>query len=233
MAATATGATDVYQDALANYLVSMARTVETSLDRALLAIRTLDIRLARAVFMAEPRLNEMEMIIDEHAVKLLRSPELSEEDVRQIVATLKINNDLERMGDLAVNLGHRVLTLSTMHGVDLPPELEPMTVSLRAMVGKSLGALIYRNVDLAQEVLQSDAEVDDYRDRLFEITLGTMSEQPAKISASVQVLLATRDLERIGDHCTNIAEDIFFWVRGLDVRHGRALRGGEDSSTAV
>ena len=85
MAAPATGTMEVYQDALANYLVSMARTVEVSLDRALLAVRTLDPRLARAVFMAEPRLNEMEMIIDEHAVKLLRSQDLSEEHIRQML----------------------------------------------------------------------------------------------------------------------------------------------------
>jgi phosphate transport system protein len=205
----------------------MARTTELSVNRALDALLTLDPRLVRAVFVTEPRLNEMEMI-DEHAVKLLRRQDLAEpafadEDIRQIVATLKVNNDLERMGDLAVSLGQRALSLSAMHVVEMPQEVEPMVTAVRAMVTKSLGALIYRNVDLAQEVLQSDAEVDDYRDRLFEIIVGSMAEKPVAIAASVQVLLATRHLERIGDHCTNIAEDIFFWVRELDVRHGRAL----------
>jgi phosphate transport system protein len=229
MSASATSTADVYQDALTNYLVSMARTTELSVNRALDALLKLDPDLARAVFVTEPRLNEMEMIIDEHAVKLLRregpaEQALSEEDIRQIVATLKVNNDLERMGDLAVNLGQRTLSLSAMHVVEMPQELEPMVTAVRAMVAKGLGALIYRNVDLAQEVLQSDAEVDDYRDRLFETIVGSMADEPVAIAASVQVLLATRHLERIGDHCTNIAEDIFFWVRGLDVRHGRALR---------
>ncbi len=211
-------------------LISMARTVEISLDRAIDAIRRIDPRLARAVFMTEPRLNEMEMIIDEHAVRLLRREGLSEEDIRQIVATLKVTNDLERMGDLAVNLGQRALALSVMRGVEFPPELEPMTVAVRAMVSKTLGASIYRNVDLAQEVLQSDADVDDYRDRLLETIVAGMSEKPMNIAASVQLLLATRHLERIGDHCTNIAEDIFFWVKGLDVRHGRAIRGAAGSA---
>jgi phosphate transport system protein len=234
MPASAIGNTDVYQDALTNYLVSMARTTELSVNRALDALLKLDPRLARAVFVTEPRLNEMEMIIDEHAVKLLgrKSPaeeSPSEEDIRQIVATLKVNNDLERMGDLAVSLGQRTLSLSAMHVVEMPQELEPMVTAVRAMVGKSLGALIYRNVDLAQEVLESDAEVDDYRDRLFETIVGSMMEKPVGIAASVQVLLATRHLERIGDHCTNIAEDIFFWVRGLDVRHGRALQAAQDA----
>lgn len=229
MPAPAICTTDVYQEALTNYLVSMARTTELSVNRALDALLTLDPRLSRAVFVTEPRLNEMEMIIDEHAVKLLQRQDLAqqalaEEDIRQIVATLKVNNDLERMGDLAVSLGQRALSLSAMHVVEMPQELEPMVTAVRAMVAKSLGALIYRNVDLAQEVLQSDAEVDEYRDRLFETIVASMAEKPGAIAASVQVLLATRHLERIGDHCTNIAEDIFFWVRGLDVRHGRALR---------
>jgi phosphate transport system protein len=235
MPASAIGATDVYHDALTNYLVSMARAVELSVNRALDAMLTLDPRLARAIFLNEPRLNEMEIIIDEHAVKLLRRKDLAEaafaeEDIRQIVATLKVNNDLERMGDLAVSLGQRALSLSAMHVVEMPQELEPMVTAVRAMVTKSLGTLIYRNVDLAQEVLQSDAEVDDYRDRLFETIAGSMAERPLAIAASVQVLLATRHLERIGDHCTNIAEDIFFWVRGLDVRHGRALQTAQDTT---
>jgi phosphate transport system protein len=238
MLASAIGATDVYQDALTNYLVSMARTTELSVNRALDALLTLDPRLARAVFVTEPRLNEMEMIIDEHAVKLLRreSPvgqPLSEEEIRQVVATLKVNNDLERMGDLAVSLGQRAISLSAMHVVEMPQELELMVTAVRAMVSKSLGALIYRNVDMAQEVLQSDAEVDDYRDRLFETIVAFMAEKPGAIAASVQVLLATRHLERIGDHCTNIAEDIFFWVRGLDVRHGRALQAAQIAPKAL
>jgi phosphate transport system protein len=238
MLASAIGATDVYQDALTNYLVSMARTTELSVNRALDALLTLDSRLARAVFVTEPRLNEMEMIIDEHAVKLLRreSPvgqPLSEEEIRQVVATLKVNNDLERMGDLAVSLGQRAISLSAMHVVEMPQELELMVTAVRAMVSKSLGALIYRNVDMAQKVLQSDAEVDDYRDRLFETIVALMAEKPGAIAASVQVLLATRHLERIGDHCTNIAEDIFFWVRGLDVRHGRALQAAQIAPKAL
>jgi phosphate transport system protein len=101
--------------------------------------------------------------------------------------------------------------------------LAPMTSAVRAMVSKSLGALIFRNVDMAGQVLQSDDVVDQYRDRIFDQLMQSMTQQAALVSPGMQFILATRHLERIADHATNIAEDIIFWVRGLDVRHGRGL----------
>jgi phosphate transport system protein len=105
----------------------------------------------------------------------------------------------------------------------LPEELAPMTSAVRAMVSKSLGALIFRNVEMAGQVLQSDDVVDQYRDRIFDQLMQSMTQQAALVSPGMQFILATRHLERIADHATNIAEDIIFWVRGLDVRHGRGL----------
>jgi phosphate uptake regulator len=91
------------------------------------------------------------------------------------------------------------------------------------MVSKSLGALIFRNVEMATQVLESDDVVDQYRDRIFEQLLQRMTLKTELVSPGLQYILATRHLERIADHATNIAEDIIFWVRGLDVRHGRGL----------
>jgi phosphate transport system protein len=98
-----------------------------------------------------------------------------------------------------------------------------MASAVRAMVSKSLGALIFRNVEMATQVLESDDVVDQYRDRIFEQLLQHMTKEPTLVSPGLQFILATRHLERIADHATNIAEDIIFWVRGLDVRHGRGL----------
>jgi phosphate transport system protein len=98
-----------------------------------------------------------------------------------------------------------------------------MASAVRAMVSKSLGALIFRNVEMATQVLESDDVVDQYRDRIFEQLLQGMTREPTLVSPGLQFILATRHLERIADHATNIAEDIIFWVRGLDVRHGRGL----------
>jgi len=225
----------VMYDTLVNYLVSMARTVEGAMNRALEAIVSLDgprtAALPSEVFLLEPRINEMEIVIDEHAIRLLRQGSFTDDELRLIVAALKITNDLERIGDIAVNLAQRVVSLREMPGAQVPEELAPMASAVRAMVSKSLGALIFRNVDMATNVLESDDLVDQYRDRIFEQLLQRMTLDTQVVSPGLQFILATRHLERIADHATNIAEDIIFWVRGLDVRHGRGLLVGPRSET--
>jgi phosphate transport system protein len=222
MEATKTTTDVVYQSVLVNYLVSQARTVESTVNKALLALLGRNDRLASEVFLTEPRINEMEILIDEHAIRMLRQGELLDTDVRLIVASLKINNDLERMGDLAVNLCERAISLAGMGDIRIPEEFEPMTSAVRAMVAKCLGALIYQNVDLAVQVLESDDLVDHYRDQIFEALLSGMSQDATLAAPNIHFVLASRHLERIADHATNIAEDVLFWVRGLEVRHGRA-----------
>ena len=235
MANSKTSTEAVFQTVLMNYLISQARTVEASVNRALGALLGRNERLASEVFLTEPRINEMEMVIDEHAIRMLRQENLIEADIRLIVATIKINNDLERMGDLAVNLSERAISLAAMGEVQTPAELEPMTVAVRAMVSKCLGALIYQNMDLAAQVLESDDDVDQYRDRVFEALLAGIAEDSAQAAPNLQFVLASRHLERIADHATNIAEDILFWVRGLEVRHGRAkqLEALAENATAL
>ena len=222
MAATKASTEGVFQIVLMNYLISQARTVEASVNRALSGLLGRNERLASEVFLTEPRINEMEIVIDEHAIRLLRQGSLHDADVRLIVAAIKINNDLERMGDLAVNLAERTVSLAAMGEVQAPSELEPMTAAVRAMVSKCLGALIYENVDLATQVLESDDVVDQYRDRVFDTLLAGIAEDSGQAAPNLQFVLASRHLERIADHATNIAEDILFWLRGLEVRHGRA-----------
>ncbi len=218
---------EVLYDTLVNYLISMARAVEGAMNRSLDAI--VDVSNPRTaalpgeVFMIEPRINEMEILIDEHAIRLLRRGSFSDDEMRLIVASLKITNDLERIGDLAVSLAERTISLREMSVAEAPEELAPMAAAVRAMVSKSLGALIFRNVEMALRVLESDDVVDQYRDQIFEKLLTQMTQQTTSVSPGLQFVLATRHLERIADHATNIAEDIIFWVRGLDVRHGRAL----------
>ena len=222
MASASPSTLSVYQAALENYLLAMARTVEGMINRSIEALHSRDEQLASAVFLAEPRVHEMEIIIDDHAVRLLLGGGLPEVEVRHIVATLKINNDLERMGDLAVNIGQRVISLAQMQGIQAPPELEPMTAAVRGMVSRSLGALIFRNLTLANEVLESEEAVDQFRDQVLDRLLSSMCEDVSLVAPNVHYLLATRHLERIADHATNVAEDVVFWLRGLDIRHGRA-----------
>ncbi|HTZ31708.1 MAG TPA: phosphate signaling complex protein PhoU [Methylomirabilota bacterium] len=228
MSTPAAGLTEVVlYDALVNYLVSMARTVESAMNRALDAIVGYDsprtAGLPGEVFLLEPRINEMEIMIDEHAIRLLRRGVFTDDEMRLIVAALKITNDLERIGDIAVNLAERVISLREMPEAKMPDELMPMAEAVRSMVSRSLGALIFRNAEMAAQVLESDDIVDQYRDQIFENLLQNMTQDVSLVSPGLQFVLATRHLERIADHATNIAEDIIFWVRGLDVRHGRGF----------
>jgi phosphate transport system protein len=232
VATAKSSAEGISQSVLVNYLVSQARTVESSLNRAVWALLERNDRLASEVFLVETRINEMEIVIDEHAIRMLRQPGLLETDVRLIVASLKINNDLERMGDLAVNLSERAVSLSGMGEVTSPAELEPMATAVRAMVSKCLGALIYQNVDLATQVLESDDVVDQYRDCVFESLLAGMTQDPSLAAPHLQFVLASRNLERVADHATNIAEDVLFWIRGMEVRHGRARRMDDKAAGA-
>jgi phosphate transport system protein len=237
MASQTRGPELVYQEALVNYLISMARTVEGSLNKALQALIAVyeptSSRLASEIFLMEPRVNEMEILMDEQAVRVLRTGQLPDEEIRLTVATLKITNDLERMGDLAVNIAERVISLQQMPAVEPPAELAPMTVAVKSMITKSFGALIFRNVVMAGEVLESDDIVGRYRDQIFEGLMANMTEGPARVASGLQFVLATRYLERIADHATNIAEDTIFWLRGLDVRHGRALVAAQELSHPV
>src|SRR5437016_2127506 len=183
MAATPGLTEAVLYDTLVNYLVSMARTVEGAMNRALDAIVSLENLRASAlpgeVFLLEPRINEMEIVIDEHAIRLLRRGSFTDDEMRLIVAALKITNDLERIGDLAVNLAERVVSLREMQAAQVPEELAPMASAVRAMVTKSLGALIFRNVEMATQVLESDDVVDRYRDRIFEQLLQPLTHLPS------------------------------------------------------
>src|SRR5260370_37750681 len=186
MAATAGLNEVVLYDTLVNYLVSMARTVEGAMNRALDSIVSLEnprtSALPSEVFLLEPRINEMEIVIDEHAIRLLRRASFTADEMRLIVAALKITNDLERIGDLAVNLAQGAVSLREMPGARIPEELAPMALAVRAMVSKSLGALIFRNVEMATQVLQADDVVDQYPDRIFENLLATITPQAPLIT---------------------------------------------------
>src|SRR5271169_538447 len=136
MATQASKIQTIYQDVLANYLISMARTVESSVESALDALLRPNMEaasgLSSKVFLVEPRVNEMEILIDDHAVRMLRTGLLDDEEIRRVVATQKIANDLERIGDLAVNIAERVISLAGIKFTERPADLEPMAKAVRA-----------------------------------------------------------------------------------------------------
>jgi len=221
MSAYASQALPDRQSVIVDLIVSMAWMVERNVDRAIQALLQRDEQLAGAVFLDEPRINEAEILIDERILKYLRGNDLKEDEVRLMVATLKVNKDLERMGDLAVNIAQRVISLTYCSAVKNPPELQPMAIAVSHMCRKTLRSLIYQDLVLARSVLESDDQIDSFRDHVFQRLREQMSGNPSEVAQDVELLLASRHLERIADHATNIAEDVIFWLRGVDVRHGR------------
>lgn len=203
-----------------NLLLQMGKTVEQVVEQAMEALLTRNEALAQQVLQHEPRIDALEVIVDEMAVRLL-DLRLTTAEIRMVVSGIKINKDLERMGDLAVNIAQRVLLLRDIERAQVPDEMIPLASLVKEMLRKALRSLRAGEVTLAKEVIASDDKVDRQCKELFDHLLAAMSHDPWEVRPGVQLILAVRYLERIADHSTNIAEDVIFWACGVDVRHGR------------
>jgi len=206
-------------DAVLNSLLDMAGLVENSVRQALYALRGLKQSEASQVFLGEARINEMEVEIDEKAIQLLARGPMGEIPLRLLIATLRITNDLERLGDQAVNVAERIVSLQSRQPTLPPRELALMADAVELMVSNALQALSGRRLALAQQVLESDDRVDDYAESVGRLLVREMERTPASVPAQVELLLASRNMERMADHATNIAEDVIYWLQGWDVRH--------------
>ena len=205
-------------------LVEMGGLVESAIHNSVGALLDRDEARARQVLENESRIDGLEIAIDDFAVSLLARNQPTARDMRFLAATIKINNDLERMGDLAAHIAERALSL--MQQAPLPlleiPRLAQLTA---AMAHDSLEALVGRDAELAQRVLLSDDAVDRLRDTQYHSLIGSMESDASAIAPAVHLLFVVRHLERIADHATNIGEDVLFYLRGVDVRHHASVAG--------
>ncbi len=211
-------------DELQSKLLEMAGLVEQAIHKSVLSLVERDEREAQDVLRSEARINQMEIEIDDFAVGLLALQQPMARDLRFLTAAIKINSDLERMGDLAVNIVER--SLSLMHQPRIQPliDIPQMTKLAECMVRKSLDAFVKRDPQLAREVLLSDDAVDDLRDGIYQELISFMQRDPSSISRALDLIFVARNLERIADHATNIAEDVLFLIQGVDVRHHAEAR---------
>jgi len=209
-------------DELRDKLLRMGGLAEQAIDRATEAYRTRDAKFCQMVFTGETAINQAERDIDELALDLLAMQQPMAIDLRFIMAVIKINADLERVGDQAVNIAQRVLDLISEPPVELPVDVPKMASSVSTMVQRALESFLDGHAEVAESVLQMDNVVDRMKDEAFVVLVQKMQTDPALVRPALNVLLISRNLERIADHATNIAEDVIFWVRGADVRHGGA-----------
>jgi phosphate transport system protein len=206
-------------DELKEKLLIMAGMAEQAIQRSIEAYRTRDLSICELVFRSEPAINRLEREIDQMALDLLAMEQPMAIDLRFILSVIRINADLERVGDQAVNIAVRVREMGAFANIDLPVDIPKLASLASAMVRKSLQAFIEGDAELAQSVLQLDDEVDAMNDAAFYALSSLIKEKSELTPQSLNALIIARNLERVGDHATNIAEDVIFWVRGADVRH--------------
>ncbi len=200
-------------------LLWMANLSENAVHQAVQSVFEKDEKLASRVLEEEKNINDLQLEIDDRVMQLLATQAPMAVDLRFILSASRINNDLERIGDQAVNIAQSALRILRHPQVKPYVDLPRMSELAEGMVRDSINALVRRDADLAKSVLVRDDEVDHLRDQIFRELLTYMMENSAVVFPAFELILITKNLERIGDHATNIAEDVIYMVAGRDVRH--------------
>jgi phosphate transport system protein len=221
-------------DDLKEKLLVMAGMAEQATQRAIEAYRVGDISICDLVMRSEPAINRMERDIDQMALDLLAMEQPMAIDLRFILSVIKINADLERVGDAAKSISDRVRNMEQMAVADLPVDIPRMATLSAEMVRKSLQAFIEADADIARNVLTMDDAVDAMNRAAYKSLTKVMEEQSHIAPQALNALMISRALERVADHATNIAEDVIFWVQGDDVRHRKSVAAQKerDAKTA-
>ncbi len=197
----------------------MAGLAEAAIGLAVKALVSRDAQMARQVIASDGAINTMEMEVDELCLRIMALYQPEAKDLRFLAMALKINNDLERMGDQAVNIAERTLELLKEPLLKPLIDIPRMAQIAQAMVKDSLDAFVQQDVPRARAVCQRDDEVDRYDDQMFRELLTYMMQDPKAIARAVNLILVSRHLERIADHATNIAEDVIYLVEGKNIKH--------------
>lgn len=206
-------------DVLKQKLLEMGGMAESAVECAADSYVQRDPKLCQIVFERENAINSAEREIDELALDLLAMQQPMAVDLRFIVAVLKINADIERVGDQAVNIAQRTMDVLQDREIEIPVDIGRMTATVSTMLRRALESFVAGKADVAEAVLEMDNLVDRMKDEAFVTMVQRMKQDPDRAQLYLDVLLISRNLERVADHATNIAEDVIFWVRGADVRH--------------
>jgi len=200
-------------------LIRMSSIVEEMIEKSITALKIRDEVLMKQVFEKEKNVNMMQIEIDDTALKLIALRQPAASDLRFLVSAIKINADLERIGDLAVNIAERVQDLLKEPPLKPLIDIPRMAEISQKMVKDSIDSFINRNSALAREVCRRDDSVDNLNDQIFRELLTYMLQDAKNINRAIGLMLVARCLERIADHATNIGEDVYYIVEGKDIRH--------------
>lgn len=202
-------------------ILSLGAMVEERVRMATQAIEEFDGEVAKKIILSDHEIDEMEVEVEEECLKIMALHQPVAVDLRFLVAVIKINNDLERIGDQAVNIAQRVKTITKKERFDFVFDYSVMAEKAEAMLKMSLDALVNLDDDLAFKVLLLDDEVDAMNKEAYNLIKRAISENPDNVSYLINLLLISRHLERLADHATNIAEEVIYMIEGEIVRHGK------------
>lgn len=200
-------------------ILALGSVVEDTVGRAVLSVERRDADLAAHIIEDDYNIDMEEVAIEEECLKVLALYQPVAVDLRYLVALLKINSDLERVADLAVNIAERTSFLASRDITSIPFDFLGMAEKARAMLRHSLDALVNMDARLAHQVRQADDEVDALDHRMHEIVKSSLRNAPEEVDYLIHMLFVSRHLERIADHATNIAEDVIYMIDGDIVRH--------------
>ena len=206
----------------------MAGLAEQAIQRAIEAYRVRDLSICDLVSRSEIAINRLEREIDQSSLDLLAMEQPMAIDLRFILSVIKINADLERVGDAAKSISERVRNMEQMAAADLPVDIPRMASLAAEMVRKSLQSFIEGDAEMALTVLTMDDAVDAMNRAAYKSLTKVMEEQSHLAPQALNALMISRALERVADHATNIAEDVIFWVQGADVRHYKSVKTNPD-----
>jgi len=209
-------------EALKQKILSVGTLVEDAIAKAISALVNRNGDLAREVIDSDSEIDRMEVDVEEECLKVLALYQPVAADLRFVVAVLKINNDLERMGDLARNIAKRVAYLASHDRIDLPTEFRGMAAKAQGMVKRSLDALVNSDTLLARQIRDEDDEVDSLQRVIRDRIETQMRQSPEKLELLMRLMSVSRHLERLADMATNVAEDVIYMVEGDIVRHRAA-----------
>jgi phosphate transport system protein len=216
-------------DNLQKDLLALAASVEEAIYKAIRALQERDVPLAEEVIDGDNDIDEEENLVEEECLKVLALHQPVAVDLRRVTSVLQINTDLERMADLAEDIAERAVALARWPAIPIPSDLQRMTDLASSMVRQALDAFVNLDAKLARLVCRLDDEVDRYNKLIILELIQLMQRSPDMVEPGLSFFSATRHLERIADHATNIAEDVIYLVEGAIVRHRPAAVRGDDS----
>jgi phosphate transport system protein len=206
-------------EGLKEKILRVGTLVEEAISKAITALINRDTALAQRVIASDEEIDRMEVEVEEECLKILALYQPVAADLRFVVAVLKINNDLERMGDLARNIAKRVAQLAKSEPIDLPAEIRTMAMLTQEMVKQSLDAVVNADTALARQVREEDDAVDEARMQIRQKVLRGIKANPEQVESLLRINSVSKHIERLADMATNIAEDVVYMVEGEIVRH--------------